>query len=443
MSNLLKECVEKHKDTILETERYIWNHPESGFREWNTTKYMASVFEKAGYDVKLAGNIPGFYADLDTGRPGPRIVIFGEMDSLIIPEHLAQVDGFVHACGHNAQCAALVGAELALKERGALDGMCGSIRFAAVPAEELIEIDYREELRNKGLIHYYSGKQEFMYRGYLDGCDMAFMIHAGTDKEPCFSVKDFIGFVAKTVFYKGVAAHAGGHPELGINALYAANIGLNAINSLRETFRDNDHIRVHPIITKGGTIVNSIPSAVVLQCQVCANSMENIYATNKKVNRALAAGALALGAQVMVEDRPGYAPFINDKNLKNVIFNCAGEIIGRDCLLEKSLNCGSTDMGDISCIMPAVQAEISGCCSNHHAADFFITDHYRVCVTSALIYAETIASLLENGAEKAREIIEQYCPPYQDKEAYFKTLDQVAADRDLVKYTESGAEINW
>ena len=103
-----KECVDKHADLILETFDYIWKHPETGYREWNTHRYLKERFAALGYDVVEAGNIPGFYAEADTGRPGPTVVVFGEMDGLIIPEHpdADAKTGAVHACGHAAQTAA-------------------------------------------------------------------------------------------------------------------------------------------------------------------------------------------------------------------------------------------------------------------------------------------------------------------------------------------------
>ena len=94
-----KQLVEKHRETILEVERYLWRHPETGFREWNTSAYLAKIFEEAGYELTMAGNIPGFYTDLDTGRPGPKILILGELDCLLQPNHPEAVDGKAHACG--------------------------------------------------------------------------------------------------------------------------------------------------------------------------------------------------------------------------------------------------------------------------------------------------------------------------------------------------------
>ena len=83
----LAKAVDKHRDLILKTEKFIWEHPETGYREWETHKYLAEGFKKLGYTIVEAGNIPGFYTDIDTGREGPTVLILGEMDSLIVHDH--------------------------------------------------------------------------------------------------------------------------------------------------------------------------------------------------------------------------------------------------------------------------------------------------------------------------------------------------------------------
>ena len=150
----LAQMTAKHRERIYETADYIWTHPETGYREWNTSAYLEKQFRELGYEPVLAENIPGFYADLDTGKPGPKVAILGELDSLIVRNHpdANPETAAVHACGHNAQCATLIGVAAAMKEPGALEGMCGSIRFIAVPAEELSVRGYREELREEGII---------------------------------------------------------------------------------------------------------------------------------------------------------------------------------------------------------------------------------------------------------------------------------------------------
>ena len=137
------KAADKHAQLALDAMDYLWKNPETGYREWKTHAYMKKVLEDLGYELVEAGNIPGFYTDLDTGRPGPKLLIMGEMDALVAPTHPNAKNNCAHACGHNCQCAGLVGVALALKEPGALDGLCGSIRLMAVPAEELIEIEFR------------------------------------------------------------------------------------------------------------------------------------------------------------------------------------------------------------------------------------------------------------------------------------------------------------
>ena len=102
-TKLYERLVDKHREEILAAEDYIWRHPETGFREWKTTAYMQDVFEKAGYTLVKAEDIPGFYTDIETGRPGPKLLIMAELDALSAPNHVQAVDGCAHACGHHAQ----------------------------------------------------------------------------------------------------------------------------------------------------------------------------------------------------------------------------------------------------------------------------------------------------------------------------------------------------
>lgn len=100
----IKLAVEKHKQLILDAERYVWEHPETGYKEFETSQYMADTFKKFGYELVMAEGITGFYTVLDTGKPGPTVLILGELNSIICPEHPEsnKETGAVHSCGHNA-----------------------------------------------------------------------------------------------------------------------------------------------------------------------------------------------------------------------------------------------------------------------------------------------------------------------------------------------------
>lgn len=441
-----RALVERHSREILEAERHIWRHPESGFREWETSRYLEGIFEGAGYALTRPGDIPGFYADLDTGRPGPKILILCELDALVAPRHFEAADnGRAHACGHHAQCAAMVGIALALKEAGALDGLCGSIRLMAVPAEEGIEIGYRAQLRRQGVIRYLTGKAEFLHRGYMDGVDLAYMFHTGVlerHKFVCSAGSN--GLIVKTARYEGVAAHAGGCPDRGVNALYAASLGLSAVNALRETFRDQEHIRVHPIVTSGGDSINIIPSLAQVETFVRGASIQSIADASRKVNRALAAGALALGARLRVTDYFGYAPLHNAPALVEVARECMSALVGEDAVCcDSSWGCGSTDMGDLSGIMPCIHPHIAGAAGASHGDDYHIADAQTACVLSAQGQLLLAVELLRDDARRAREVIASFTPLYPDKEAYFRDIDRFFADWSAVDYDGDEARVQF
>ncbi len=434
--------IEKNKQAILDAERHIWKNPESGFREWKTHAYMKKIFEDLGYTLVENGDIPGFHTDLDTGRPGPKIAVFGEMDSLIVPTH-PECDpetGAVHSCGHHCQCAALIGVAMALKAPGALDDLCGSVRLIAVPAEEGIEIGYRKELREKGVIRYLSGKLEIMHRGVLDGVDMAMMVHTmGNGKNKLLCTKGTNGSVTKTAVFRGKSAHAGGNPHNGINALYAATTALSAANAIRETFRDADCVRFHPILTKAGAAVNAIPDEVVSESYVRAASLSVAREVSEKMNRAFAGAAATMGCTVEFEDEHGYAPRQNNKLLRD-----AFQEIGRLFYSEDEMDfterwgTGCSDMGDVACIMPCVHPHISGAIGVGHGNDYYITDPVNACVNSAKIQSAVLNLLLSDEASYAKKVLAEAKVEYASKEEFFKAIDAVSFQGQGVIYNEDG-----
>jgi len=434
----LNKAVDKNRQMILDAERYIWNNPETGYREIKTSKYMEDAFLSLGYDIVRAEGITGFTATLDTGREGPCVLILGELDAVICPNHPESdpQTGAVHSCGHNAQCAALLGVAAALKEPGILDKFCGKIKLCAVPAEELLEIDFRSQLKAKGVIRYLGGKSEFLSRGMFDGVDLAFMVHTSGS----YSVRNgSVGCLAKHIIYKGKAAHAGGSPWAGQNALYAATCGINAANALRETFKEDDLIRFHPIITHGGEIVNAIPERVDIESYVRGRTFEGIQNANKKINRALAGAALSIGLNVETVDISGYAPLLNDPNMMQLAADaCALAIPEHSFNLGSGIGTGSTDMGDLSCIMPVVHPYCAGAKGTGHGADYYIVDPEAACVSCAKFQLGMLLLLLQNNAERAKQILAEFHPKFASAAEYLAYVDTLNSDGDRIIYNEDG-----
>ena len=268
------------------------------------------------------------------------------------------------------------------------------------------------------------------------------MVHASTS----FSVnRGHVGCIAKWITYKGVAAHAGGSPWDGRNALYAASCGLNAINAIRETFEEKDIIRVHPIITSGGKMVNAIPEAAVLESYVRGATFEGIRKANYKVNRALCGAALSLGTNVEIVDIPGYAPLHDDPNLMKLSAEAAKLAIPEyEFQISDKFSSGSTDMGDLCCVMPVVHPYAGGAQGRSHGNNYEIVDPVAACLGSAKLQLGMLLLLLADDAKRAKQIIAEYKPMFDSKEAYLAYMDSLNASGDRIVYNadETAAEIN-
>ncbi len=445
----VKEAVGRYREEMLKAERYIWNHPQTGFKEWKANDYLKRVFTEMGYVLTEAGNIPGFYFDIDTGRKGPTLCILGELDSVLCAEH-PECDPdtkAVHACGHNCQAAALIGVAGGLKDPRLLDRMSGRIRIMAVPAEELLELGDRVRMREEGILRYFGGKTEFIYRGYFDDVDLALMIHSGgAGREPSMHLdRGTNGAISKTVRYYGKAAHAAGDPQNGINALYAAHVGLAAVNSLRETFEDNQYVRFHPILTEGGIMTNNIPARATIETHVRAVDLDVLRKTNDKINRALTGAALSMGAQIEIDDLDVYMAEKNDPRLGEVIAEIGRDFLGEENVkVTDTVSLGSSDMGNLSMFLPVHQPYgCGGTTGAGHGADYRIVNPENAVVLPAMIEAGSAVALLENGAARAGEVLDQFHPTFPDGKAFLKMVDEMCTTKKPIVYHDKSAEVDW
>jgi metal-dependent amidase/aminoacylase/carboxypeptidase family protein len=238
------------------------------------------------------------------------------------------------------------------------------------------------------------------------------------------------GFIGKQARFVGKAAHAGGAPHRGVNALYAAQIALSSINAQRETFRDEDTVRIHPILTRGGDLVNVIPNDVRFETMVRGKTAEAIEDAGGKVDRALRAGAVALGASVEIVTLPGYMPLINDQHMARLFKDNFLTFYGEDDWEDTGHRTGSTDMGDIAHIMPALHPYVGGFSGTGHGSDWAIDDKYLAYILPAKLMAMTVIDLLAGNAETAREILDTTTPP-MTKDEYLTFMRRNARDESF------------
>ena len=403
------EQIDRDADSITGLGEDIMDHPELGFKEVRTAERVAELFAEMDLPLEHGLAITGVKAILRGKEPGPTVAIMGELDALVVPDHprADRATGAAHACGHNAQIAGMLGAAMGLVRSNAAEHLSGNVVFFAVPAEEYVEIDYRLGLVKEGKTSFIQGKPELVELGHFADVDMAVMIHSTSPDQAEGSMgvaESNNGFLAKNIRFVGTAAHAGTRPDLGVNALNAATLALSAIHAQRETFRDEDSVRVHPIITKGGDLVNIVPAEVRMETYVRARSQAAVTSAAAKVDRALRGAALALGCTVEIETVPGSLPLRSNPGLAALFKENASALFGPSEYRDYPHSGGSTDAGDLSQIMPVLHPYMTGARGGNHSPQWHIGDFEAGYIAPAKTLAMMAIDLLGDGGESAESI---------------------------------------
>jgi amidohydrolase len=411
-------AIDARSTWLINTAKTILDHPEAGFQEVKTARLVSEKLNELGIahetDIALTG-IKGY---IRGGAPGPTVAVIGELDSLRVPghPHADPETGTAHACGHNCQIGMMLGAAVALKALEGQGELAGNIALMALPAEEFIDVEYRWRLHQEGRLGLMAGKQEFIRLGAFDDVDMAMMVHTASSavEDGKFAVGGTSnGHVVKYIRYMGKSAHAGSAPYEGVNALQAAVVALNALNTQRETMRNEDAVRLHGILTSGGASVNAVPADVRYEGRVRGRNPEVIADANMKMDRCLRAGALAMGASVNIVTMPGYLAMVNNPSMQELFRDNAEQLVGANHVVthEPSRNRGgSTDMGDLSHIMPVIHPYTTAATGGGHGVDYLIEDYVQAVINPAKAMAMTVIDLLAGQAETAKAVLDTSSP---------------------------------
>jgi len=192
------------------------------------------------------------------------------------------------------------------------------------------------------------------------------------------------------------------------------------VHAQRETFKDDDHIRVHPIITKGGDLVNVVPAEVRLESYIRGSNTEAIMDAAVKVDRALKAGADAVGARCEITELPGYLPANLNDDLMDIMYDNLKELCGAECSkLCAGFGGGSSDQGDLSQVLPSMQAFFAGATGGFHSENFCLADKETAYIMAAKGLAMTVVDLLADGAADCLRVKENFTP-ILTKEQYLR-----------------------
>lgn len=320
------EEIENIKDRLIQISDYIYNNPEMGHKEFKAVKVLTEELSKHGFAVEkgIAGLETAFKGEYKGVREGPAVGILAEYDALPMG----------HACGHNIIGAAAIGAGIALSK--VMNQLPGKIIIYGTPAEETD-----------------GAKVTMCEKGVFDEIDMAMMIHPG-DRNVVRNkslAMDAIEFA-----YHGRAAHAAAAPHEGINALDGVIMLFNSINALRQQLKDD--VRIHGIITEGGVAPNIIPEKAVARFYVRAAERSYLNEVVEKVMKCAEGAAISTGCRLEHRNfELSFDNLVTNTVLAEVFENNLREL--GEPLHEAREMMGSTDMGNVSHVVPAIHPYIA------------------------------------------------------------------------------------
>ena len=414
--------IDVHKDQIIAFAEDIAAHPEPGYEEFCTAGKTAEVLKNLGYKVTEHLARTGVKGTKSI-KEGPSLTVIGELDAIGCHSHpnANPVTGVAHACGHHAQMAAMIGCAIAMADPDVQKCLAGTVNFLAVPAEEYIDADKRTRLKKEG-IEFCCGKSEMIRTGVFDDTDIALTTHVHmvpVEEDFYLGNPACNGYSAERVTVRGMAAHGAIDPWNGVNALSITTSAIQMMGLMRETFREEDHVRLHNVIRKAGDVINSVPDEAIVETKVRAASLDKICEITDMVNRAYAGSAYAFGGKIEMEKLQGYMPII-PRAADNALIEAADDLgLNYRTVQKGDFNNACTDVGDLSHLVPVVNFTFKGFEGKLHGADFKITDPEKAYILPAKLLALTVYKLLKNGGQEAKKITKSYTPVF-NKESYIQ-----------------------
>ncbi len=341
VKDAMADEIDRRADRLVEISHLIHQHPELNFEEHYAHDLLCDALDHEGISTRrhAFGVDTAFVAR--AGRSGPDIAVCLEYDAL---------PGIGHACGHNIIAAAGLGAGIAA---AALADRCrGRVSIMGTPAEEG------------------GGGKVFMLRaGAFDGIDAAMMIHPADAELRGMST---LAIQQCTVVYTGAAAHAAAAPERGRNALDAAVLGYVNVAALRQHIGPAE--RVHGVFADGGDKPNIVPARAETNWYVRSPTVAGLHALQQRVTACLEAGAMAAGCELSIDwIDPPYADMVDIDPLLDCYADNAARLGRRvDTPDDTNAVVGSTDMGDVSHVVPSIHPMIQAADAGVaiHTADF-------------------------------------------------------------------------
>lgn len=334
LKNQISQFIDTNAKIYQDISLAIHAKPEVSDFEYFASQTLSEQLKKEGFEIELpaAGHRTGFAATYKSNKPGPTVVFLAEYDALA---------GLGHGCGHNVfgATSSLAGAAL----KSIVDQIGGEVRVYGTPGEEGGQNG--------------SAKGSFVKKGYLNDVDFALCTHPGSSPEDGLSTRNYACAPVDIEFW-GKPAHAAGCPQDGINALDAQILTYAAIGVLRQQL--TDRIRIHGVIVEGGTAPNVIPEYTKAKYYIRAADIDTLHELYKKVENIVKGSALQTGCtssmklyQNLVEN------MVLTPSLDAIYEKYITELGNTVKHVEDVVMPGSSDVGNISQVVPTIQPHIS------------------------------------------------------------------------------------
>lgn len=332
----VKELVQKHKEQIVGIRRELHQIPEPAYTEKKTSARVADHLKTAGLDVQTGIAKFGVVGLLRTERPGPTLMIRADMDALPVTEQTglsfsSTHAGAMHACGHDAHMAMVLGAALVLGKMK--ESLKGNIKFIFQPAEEgpggakpMIE----EGVMENPIVDYAVGCH--LWPGSPEGT-------IGVKAGPIMAAMN--RFDIRII---GSEGH-GAMPHLCVDAL---EVGTQVVNALQRIVSRHMNPLKPTVVSVGafhaGKAFNIIPGEAELCGTTRTFDLEIWNTWEPRIRKILQGVCDSMGARFELKFDFGYPPTINDPFMADLVRRCAEEVVGPDKVLEPEPTMGGEDM---------------------------------------------------------------------------------------------------
>jgi len=332
----IHKLVSEHKELVINTRRDLHRIPEVGYTEEKTSAYVVDYLTREGLEVQSGIAQVGVVGLLNTGKPGPTLMVRADMDALPLQEETglefaSTHDGVMHACGHDAHMAMGLAAATVLNK--IKEELTGTVKFIFQPAEE--GPGGAEPMIKAGVM-------ENPKVDYAIGCHVWPEIPEGT-----IGVRSG-PFLAAMDRYDLKIIGRGGHgamPHLCVDAL---EVGTQVVSALQRI--SSRHMSpIEPVVVTvgsfhAGTAFNIIPGEAVLSGTTRTFDLDVWHSWEERLEKVIRGVCESMGAEYEFKFSKGYPPTINDDAMSDLVRRCAAEVVGSDKVVEPAKTMGGEDM---------------------------------------------------------------------------------------------------